>query len=282
MHIANLLACRRKLEGLLSELPTLTSSEQLEGSTRRLRLDVHVCLHYWHIRLFLGRPFLLAQSASDSTDDSETTKSVFSITSGRKLLARDSVDAAIRIVQLCQIIHDRIGLTRASYATEFTCCRAAMLVLIAKSITDKNDEVYNTLEQGLILIQQISIGQSQASSETRVIVALQRAITRLHHSESQIAETSSAQHQTSNMSYDGFFHQWERLWQQSSEFPLSVSGSVDMADNVPSHADDAFPALDDFPDLGSFSLDYDASDWWDTIFSSQLNEFTIIPEMDNN
>ena len=125
--MTNLLALRRKLVLMEPRLPDL----ELGIDTARLRLDIHLHLLYWHARLHLGRPFLLHHLTSAQTPDMSEEHVPAGV-----LFARDAVDAVLTIIQLCQTIHNKIGLSQASYATEFMSCRAAMLVLIAKGISD--------------------------------------------------------------------------------------------------------------------------------------------------
>jgi hypothetical protein len=267
--MAKLLSLRRKLIDFTSQLPSLPPTERIETSIPRLRLDIHMYLHYWHARLYLGRPFLLEKPNSDYSNSSDHV-------SAGELFAQDSVHAATNIIELCQTIHDKIGLSQASYATEFTSCRAAMLVLIAKGITDRSATLSNTLAQGLSLIQHMSLGQGQASSEARVIEVLQRAITRLH--KKPLPASSNMEPVTSDPGTDQL-RLWEELWQEQSPSLASMnSGAL-----VESYDED--PLAERTPSKASFHLDgptgptpseQDSDDIWSTIFNYQLNEFSLI------
>lgn len=257
------------------QLPSLDPEGREEIGTARLRLDIHLCLFYWHARLFLGRPFLLDHpTAIRTAQELQLPTPDKHITAG-ELLAQDTTDAAVNIIQLCNLIYNKIGLARASYATEFTSCRAAMLVLIAKGISDKSTALGELLDQGLALIQHMALGQNQASSEARVIVALQRAITRLHRRKShQTASANNGLHDT--LSHD-HLKQWEMLWQQRSpadqanDAEPSVEGSFGQQTTEQDHS-----TTDALDQNGSNPFESDFDDLWSTIFNSQLNEFSLV------
>lgn len=92
----------------------------------------------------------------------------------------EAVVAAQEIIGLCKIIQDYIGFATASYATKFTSCRAATLVLIAASISQRREDIKHSLKQGLDMLEHMYASYGQASSEAQTIRLLQRAITRLH------------------------------------------------------------------------------------------------------
>lgn len=244
-----------------TQLPYL---EQTENKAR-LRLDIHLYLFYWHARLYLGRPFLFEhpQAVRPTTTMHEHAPAGL-------LFAQDAIDASFTVVGLCQTIHDQIGLSQASYVTEFTSCRAAMLVLIAVGITDKSSKLRDMLAQGLQLIQLMSAGQGTASSETRVIAALQRAITRLHGrptlmGDDALADSASNEH----------IKEWELLWQAQS--PNNATAAAD--DEL--YRQEKSLDLDPEPLPAADLVNHDASfDMWSAVFSNQLDEFSLFPAGD--
>lgn len=262
--MVNLLSLRRRLMHIESQLPQLGNIED----SARFRLDVHLHLFYWHARLYLGRPFLLEHTSAENT----TPCTDQNAPAGTRF-ALDAVDAALAIIQLCYLIHDKIGLSRASYVTEFTSCRAAMLVLIAKGITDKSDITRRALEEGLDLLEHMSVGQGKASSETRVIATLQRAITRLHRRHDKSRNGPNAQHESNEC-----FKEWTMLWQQQSPEPDAAvfappAGSVrDMQANEQAGlAHNVTHTHVTPPD------EVDADDTWNVLFNTQLDEFNLFP-----
>lgn len=254
--MANLLALRHKLLDIQSQLPSL----ELATDTARLRLDIHLYLFYWHARLHLGRPFLLEPSSAGPP----AAFTLAEHTPAGILFAQDAFDAAMEIIRLCQKIHVEIGLSQASYVTEFTSCRAAMLVLIAKAITDKSTALNDSLVQGLELIQYLSAGQSKASSETRVIAALQRAIARLH-------QRSQRSDQTGQGLVNEYTREWEMLWQQQS---LNYEPSTNLEQH---HTGNNMESLQYGVELGLPSIEYGVFDIGDLNFNTQLEEFSLFP-----
>jgi hypothetical protein len=117
----------------------------------------------------MGRPFIFSQTASHNTSNNnlENPKLADIV----KSLRTDSLNAAIRTIELCQHLQDSAGLARVSY-TEFNACRVALLALIAHSLNEPTNRVSNALTQGMRLIRQMCVGLESAKSEVAVIEAL--------------------------------------------------------------------------------------------------------------
>lgn len=254
---------------LEQELPHLETQEDAS----RLRLDIHLHLHYWHARLFAGRPFLLEQTSSRDITPTSLALTSSNRLSSSALLRQDSIQAAEKIVQLCQITHEKIGLARASYVTEFTSLRAAMLVLIARCITDMTLNTSNLLTQGLELIQQMSLGQTQAGSEARVLVALQRAIIRLHK------RSVSTENIPTNETSFGQLRQWEMLWQQQSPDFIHNIGDMPIEDDFSQRME---PPVDMMQSDRVDVFNQNHEDLWSAIFNAQLDEFSLLPTIEGN
>ena len=263
--------------GVYDVLPTLTESGDEPGSSDKFRLDLHLHLHYWSIRLFPGRPFIL--SSNQSYQLPEDIKPSFEQVSGRGLLVQESVRAALEIVDLCQLLHQRIGLARASYSTEFTSCRAAVLVLLARSLNDESPAIRNALSRGLHIVKIMSLGGGLATSESRVIEALEDAVKRLEASQAPSISVE-APDADGGTEYDRF-KEWEMLWKKtaSSDHPSvtastpskSAAETVSMAERPPAQIDEFL----DFPQL--FSTELDATFG---AFPQELNTFNTIPNFD--
>lgn len=159
---------------LRTTLPEIGAQCDERAAIERLRLDIHVNLFYWHTHLSLGRLALLRPRAAASYGAMEED-------SGQELIANDSVCAARSIIDLCEMIHQRIGLAPASYATEFTSCRAAMLVLIAATLRTPHESYQVYLRKGMHLIESLSSSYGQASKEAREIIALDKAVKAFAH-----------------------------------------------------------------------------------------------------
>lgn len=154
-----------------------------------------------------------------------------------------------------------------------------MLVLIAKGISDRSSKLSEALAQGLELIQQMSIGQGKASSETRVIVALQRAIIRLHNRPVPTLGTDDTLGKDLPVEH---LKEWELLWKQKSPEYTSdnhVSGS--QSDNLDQREDLNTTLGAPFLDK-PITIENDACDMWNAIFNTQLEEFSLFPQGEEN
>jgi hypothetical protein len=116
----------------------------------------------------------------------------------------------MRVIELCQLLQDTVGLARVSY-TEFSACRIALLALIAHSLQDSTSRIANALSQGMGLIRQMCVGLESARSEVAVIEALERARQRLSNNVST-GQNASAWSATG---YDQF-NEWARIWRDPS------------------------------------------------------------------
>jgi hypothetical protein len=217
----------------------------------------------------MGRPFIISQAApvSSKTEFDSDTHEVPEIV---KTLRRDSFHAAVRVIELCQLLHDSVGLARVSY-TEFNGCRVALLALIAYSINEPTRKISSILTQGMGLIRQICTGLESARSEVAVIEALERARKRLH--DHMPIEQSSATEDSAG--YDQF-KEWAKLWRGD---PLDFNDPLASTDlNVPAEqqSPNSVPSFDGFfssfpNELDEFAaipgLNYDlsfAQDWFDS------------------
>jgi hypothetical protein len=164
----------------------------------------------------MGRPFLFSNIRSVNQTPSQ--KMSASRSKLRAILVSDCVEAALEIVDLCRLLRDETGLARASY-TEFSSCRAALLVILAQSLTKRTERLRNSLSQGMGLIKIMSMGIGSAKSAVNVIEALERAIRRLEDwSESQ---AYTKDHRDSIDSGYERFKSWEMLWKTGPISPVT-------------------------------------------------------------
>ena len=113
------------------------------------------------------------------------------------------------------MLQDTVGLARASY-TESTTCQAALLVILAQRVCERNSCLENASTKGIELIKHMALGLYTASSDKSAIQAMQIAIERLDH---QRVEKSGE----SRSAYDQF-REWAMLWKhEGSENPASVT-----------------------------------------------------------
>ncbi|KAF5260273.1 hypothetical protein FOXYS1_9071 [Fusarium oxysporum] len=161
-----------------NEQPTMTQSR----SAMHLRLD------YCLVRMFVGRPFLLKKETKDSAtspsvpENSPGTneRSASKLVSSREELISDCIKAATEALDICQQLRSSgMGLARASYS-EYSACRASLLVLIAYSIRNLSDQFRKSLCEGLDMIREMSAAGESARSEISLIESLERALARLH------------------------------------------------------------------------------------------------------
>jgi hypothetical protein len=218
------------------------------------------------------------------------------VSKNRSTLITDCVEAALEIINLCQLLRDESGLARASF-TEFSSCRAALLVILAQSLTKRTERLREALEKGMVLIKIMSMGVGSARSAVSVIETLERAISRLEEwSERQAPDNTGSM----ESAYDRFKN-WEMLWKsgpmspelipfqehftagRSSLPPVPVTPMTDNPsgnDPMEEVANTEITALSDYsashaaslPQMARFGFDHFVSN-----FPQELDEFTAIP-----
>ncbi|KAE8137784.1 fungal-specific transcription factor domain-containing protein [Aspergillus pseudotamarii] len=200
------------------------------------RAAMHLRLEYCLVNMFIGRPFLLRDQASQSPRSSpagpEFTNAAHDNSEGSSPRQTSStqglviccIQAATEVIRLCQILRDHgSGLARASYI-EYSSCRASLLVLIAYSIQNRSGEYHKTLQDGLDMIREMAASGDSARSEVALIEALEQALARLH-SETEDTQPNDGPSETiSAMSDYDAFKQWGSSWRGG--------GAMNMCDNV--------------------------------------------------
>ncbi|KAE8152994.1 fungal-specific transcription factor [Aspergillus avenaceus] len=249
-YLHQLRGVRTELSRWWESLPTVVHCRDLSPSGPLFRCNVHLELTYATCTIYMGRPFIFSQKdqgqtagASDRSDLAQT-------------LRADCVQAAVRIIDLCQMLQDSVGLARISY-TEFSSCRAALLALIAHRLTEPSEQTCTALSRGMGLIRQICVGLESARSEVAVIEALERARRQLD----QRGENGPFA-RPSESEYDQF-QQWAKLWRLGpfSEEIVPAAEDVSSPENIGS-----VPSFDGF-----FSS-----------FPQELNAFAAIPGLEGN
>lgn len=149
---------------------------------------MHLRLDYCLVRMFVGRPFLLKKETKDSAtspsipENSPGTneRSASKLVTSREELINDCIKAATEALDICQQLRSSgMGLARASYS-EYSACRASLLVLIAYSIRNLSDQFRKSLCEGLDMIREMSAVGESARAEISLIESLERALARLH------------------------------------------------------------------------------------------------------
>jgi hypothetical protein len=181
--------------------------------------------------MFAGRPFIVPRQPSQSTPQSTSEDPAHSpartntsvTTNLQSFLAADCVDAAMSVIDTCQVLRNTIGLARGSY-TEFSACRASLLIIITQCLEKKTKVLSEVLRHGMEMIKEMAAGGESARSEVSLIEAFERAIARL------VAAGNVAQ--TARRSDYSNFKQWEMLWKygpQTHELGSNLSWSGSMA-----------------------------------------------------
>lgn len=208
----------QNLEDWWSKLPDKVYCRDLDPEGIMFRPNVHLSLNFLLTQVFLGRPFLFSCSKRDSPSDRLAQSRA---STARFQLTASCVEAAFKILHLCQLLHDNSGLARASY-TEFSSCRAALLVILAQSLNEGTERLRNALTKGMKLMRLMARGIDSAKSELSLIETLERAVYRLdEHGRSKASNSSSEHRQPS--AYEKY-KTWAQLWKQSprpSDGPLS-------------------------------------------------------------
>ncbi|KAL5342781.1 fungal-specific transcription factor domain-containing protein [Aspergillus crustosus] len=208
--LERLLNLRKHLVDWWNTLPEVTDCRDLNPTGPLFRSNVHLKLDYCLTRIFLGRPFLFSSMKgffSSTTFQISPIKTPSGVSKNRSTLVTDCVEAALEIIDLCRLLRDETGLARASF-TEFSSCRAALLVILAQSLTKRTERLREALQKGMALIKIMSMGVGSARSAVSVIEALERAISRLE----EYSASQGGSHSGSLESAYDRFKNWEMLW----------------------------------------------------------------------
>ncbi|KAK1596654.1 fungal-specific transcription factor domain-containing protein [Colletotrichum navitas] len=210
--MAKLVEMKAQLHNWWNSLPEPTFCKDPTSSPEVFRPTMHLRLEYCLVRMFAGRPFIFPRDSARSTASSSgspadsvpppRTSSSTGKIHPRSVLVADCVDAALCVVETCRLLRNSVGLARASY-TEFSSCRAALLVIITQCLQKKTDHLRDALREGMAMLKEMSAGGESAKSEMSLIEAFERAISRLDTAD----DSSSAKE-----SDYARFKKWEMLW----------------------------------------------------------------------
>jgi hypothetical protein len=210
---------RESIKQWWTSLPEKT--ECRDSSPRRplFRQNAHLKLCYLLIYIYLGRPFMFYEDRKGPAENSQSSAhhdaSCDSHEGPRSVLVDDCVQSALEILETLQSLSDHTGLCRASY-TEFSSCRAALLVIVAESLNSPRSKMLrNALTRGMILIRQMT-GGSSSESEISLIESLETAIKQLSSlQEDNDAEDGSPSEQGLTSAY-AKFKSWTQMLKKSS------------------------------------------------------------------
>lgn len=185
-------------------------------SSPNFRSNAHLKLCLYLNDIFVGRPFIFSQTTTGITPEATASSPEQTrrpndnpISSGkspsppppsvperprnRAALVERAVEAAINTIALLRTLHETTGLARSSY-TEFSSCRAALLVMLAQSVVSpapgssvqqptpqQQSRLKAAVEMGMKLIRRMAAGNNVSTqSEASIIEALETAVRRLH------------------------------------------------------------------------------------------------------
>ncbi|RJE17584.1 Transcription factor [Aspergillus sclerotialis] len=288
--LERLLGVRKQLLDWWSTLPEETNCRDLNPAGPLFRSNVHLKLDYCLTRIFIGRPFLFSnmKGINPAINHGAPFRMPTGLSKNRSTLVTDCVEAALEIVDLCRLLRDERGLARASF-TEFSSCRAALLVILAQCLTKRTERLRGALEQGMGLIKIMSMGVGSARSAVSVIEALERAIRRLEEwSETQTQGSTGL----SESAYDRFKN-WEMLWKTGpvspgtamsfpepfaaagtgiQPVPVTPASATGSNGGLPTDIPSDFSATHSLSHMPTFGFDHFVSN-----FPQELGEFTAIP-----
>ncbi|XWX02263.1 hypothetical protein V2A60_010298 [Cordyceps javanica] len=217
--------CVKKLAQLQCELvewweghgdTAFCNSEQPRPGAFRPKM--HMRLEYCMVRMFLGRIFILPQDGPLDSGNRSTPSSDMTSRSPRSTLVRDCVEAALSVVDACRIIARSVGLARASY-TEFSSCRAALLVITTQCLTQNTDRFRQALRDGVVMLKDMSSGSQSWHSEASLIEAFERAI-------ASMKKTRHTETADSGESDYAKFKKWEQTVQMHPSAPGSAGSAM--------------------------------------------------------
>ncbi|KXJ84696.1 fungal-specific transcription factor domain-containing protein [Microdochium bolleyi] len=180
LAVLQLAAMRAELKNYWDTIPRAALDVAAIENAQAARSCVHLRLLYCLIRMFVGRPFLSPglSNASVAKGDDREAQGTGSETrnASERTLVDDAIAAACEAASLCwDLYQGEDGLSKGSFI-EHNSCRAFLLVLIAYSIQNRTDTFRNLLQQGLLMVRDLSSMGDLARAETSLIEDLHEAL----------------------------------------------------------------------------------------------------------
>lgn len=194
------------------------------------RAELHARLDYCLLEMFIGRPFILVHRSNPSGYDAQSgqgtdnhtpasarqNRSPIQPNADQEALVQDCIVAAKAAIEMCHFMQiGELGLTRSSYI-EYSSCRAALLVLIAYSISYQTNQFSGMLQRGFAAIREMALTGDSARSEISLLETLEAALHHLHTFDSDSQNASVGETNAIRDDYDGFV-QWYESQKSSSE-----------------------------------------------------------------
>ena len=155
---------------------------------------------YYHLNLvYLCRPFILSRSYTKQQPSSALQPS-----GPLEKLAEDAVTSACHIVDILAVMDSTIGLARASYI-EFSSCRAAGMVVLAASLTNKSEDLAMKRALAMQFITKMAFTIAASQSDASLLTAIDASIRRMDEEKIAAAgDTTSLTSDTDQAKYDTF------------------------------------------------------------------------------
>lgn len=191
----------------------------------------------------MDRPFIFNTRNEGNLPESQNVDKA-----QRSELVHDCVQSALEIIEVLQSLADKFGLCRASY-TEFSSCRAALLVILAESLkTGRTAKLQEVLNRGMTLIRQMTGGTS-TQSEISYIESIEAAIRQWSSNDEPCGRNTSTG-QCPASAY-ATFKDWTHLMKRNDSIGSRVElSSFSPMSHLTSCAESAFnPDINDLTDM---------------------------------
>ncbi|RFN48129.1 hypothetical protein FIE12Z_7580 [Fusarium flagelliforme] len=177
--IRNILLLRERIHSYWESLAEQTFCRDMTPGKPLFLHNVHLALNYYLLHVLLGRELMVHGPNIDKnfTSNAEWAKL-------RKEIASASIDSAVAIIDLCQMLRRHNCLSELSY-TEFGSCYTSVLTLITRCGSDSNDKLRDFCEKGIEIIRDIS-GVSTTNGEKYTMERLETAFDRTNHEKRNI------------------------------------------------------------------------------------------------
>ncbi|KKF96351.1 putative transcriptional regulatory protein C3C7.04 [Ceratocystis platani] len=141
-------------------------------------------------------------------------------------LGQDCIEAALGIIETCKALNKTIGLARASY-TEFSACRAALLVIVTQCLQKRTDRLRDALREGMVMIKSMAAWGESARSEVSLLEVFECAVDKLDAAASGNGNGAASNGaMTDEESGYERFKKWQMLWKQPSSDAPTTTASV--------------------------------------------------------
>lgn len=187
----------------------VTYCRDLDPSKPLFRFNLHLALTYHLTYIFIGRSFIF-NAGRRTTQAGHAVGSEVQWNRGMEELVQECIQSAVTIIDLCQVLHDEMGLARSSY-TEFTSCCAALLALLAYRIFTRASTLQSSCSKGLLLLKTMTAGIFSGKAERLTIESLEAALQKLDQSGYSNSNPAVRSSENTKSAYLRF-HDWAVSW----------------------------------------------------------------------